>query len=101
MLFLSCVRYGHHGTGFVTYDSVWGAVVHTSKHVVMDPYEAMHTDVIFFCDRDEEGVIVSLLFFFFFFFSSLFSFLSVCLCLCLCLSLSLSLKRCLGEGVSQ
>ena len=52
------VRYGHHGTGFVTYDRRWGAVVHTSKHVVLDPYEAQHTDVIFFCDRDGEGVTV-------------------------------------------
>ncbi|KAK7088201.1 uncharacterized protein [Littorina saxatilis] len=49
-------KYGHRGSGFVTYDSRWGAVVHTSKHVVLDPYEADHTDVIFFSDREGEGV---------------------------------------------
>ncbi|KAL8565914.1 hypothetical protein ACOMHN_000491 [Nucella lapillus] len=47
---------GHHGTGFVTHDLHRGTVVHTSKHVVFDPYEAVSTDVIFFCDREGEGV---------------------------------------------
>ncbi|XP_076452534.1 uncharacterized protein LOC143288129 [Babylonia areolata] len=50
------MRQGHHGTGFVTYDRRKGALVHTSKHVVFDPFEAQHTDVIFFCDREDEGV---------------------------------------------
>ncbi|XP_076452234.1 uncharacterized protein LOC143287879 [Babylonia areolata] len=45
------MRQGHHGTGFVTYDRRKGALVHTSKHVVFDPFEAQHTDVIFFLNR--------------------------------------------------
>nr|KAG5688475.1 hypothetical protein BaRGS_011913 [Batillaria attramentaria] len=48
-------RGGHFGTGFVTFDPRWGTVVHTSKHVVLDPFEASSTDVIFFFDSPHDG----------------------------------------------
>ena len=47
------------GTGFLTFDDRYGAVVHTSKHVVMDPLEARHTVVRLFYDQDDAIVTIN------------------------------------------
>ncbi|GFN81429.1 hypothetical protein PoB_000793500 [Plakobranchus ocellatus] len=42
----------HEGSGFLTFDPKYGPLVHTSKHVVLNPYEAEHTIVRLFYEDD-------------------------------------------------
>ncbi|KAK3794530.1 hypothetical protein RRG08_003681 [Elysia crispata] len=57
----SCLRHNwrenpsHEGSGFLTFDPKHGPIVHTSKHVVLNPFEAEHTIVRLFYDDDSSS----------------------------------------------
>ncbi|GFN95026.1 hypothetical protein PoB_002153200 [Plakobranchus ocellatus] len=48
----SHVTVSHEGSGFLTFNKKFGPLVHTSKHVVCDRFEAEHTVVRVFYDDD-------------------------------------------------
>lgn len=47
----------HEGSGFLTFHPKHGPIVHTSKHVVLNPFEAEHTIVRLFFEDDSEDMI--------------------------------------------